>query len=296
MKSKEKIQNIIKNLHEKGEVILGKYDPVFKLLIYKSKNITAFVISEITKIKYDYIRKNLVFRNNEMYKNHALDKLKNTDILVEVKENLINLEMSTNNYPGNLQKDTEYAYNLVSNQRKIDDKYNSTRRTIQIRFDSKNMFPNDERIITEFKMRDETGNIVLDPYLTIYHINMEKIMEMYYTNKELSKFEKFLVMLQVSKKEELIKLAGKDKDLMEVEKNLEEFSSNEDVIDTYDREYAEKRAMAINLMHAENEGIAKGTNKRNIEIAKNMLADNQDISKIIKYTGLTEEEINSLKD
>ena len=38
----------------------------------------------------------------------------------------------------------------------------------------------------------------------------------------------------------------------------------------------------------------RGRNRRNLEIARNMLADNEPISKIIKYTGLTEAEVNRL--
>ena len=42
-------------------------------------------------------------------------------------------------------------------------------------------------------------------------------------------------------------------------------------------------------------GEKKGRIERNIEIAKEMLKENEPIEKIIKYTGLTEEEINNLK-
>ncbi|MCI8778444.1 MAG: hypothetical protein HFI87_04785, partial [Bacilli bacterium] len=43
------------------------------------------------------------------------------------------------------------------------------------------------------------------------------------------------------------------------------------------------------------EGISQGKNDRNIEIAKNMLTDNIDISLISKYTNLSISEIESLR-
>ena len=43
------------------------------------------------------------------------------------------------------------------------------------------------------------------------------------------------------------------------------------------------------------EGIAEGSKQKEIEIAKNMIKDNMSIDIIIKYTGLTKEEIEKLK-
>jgi predicted transposase/invertase (TIGR01784 family) len=42
------------------------------------------------------------------------------------------------------------------------------------------------------------------------------------------------------------------------------------------------------------EGIEKGIEKRNIEIAKEMKEAGESIEKIMKYTNLSEEEINEL--
>ena len=44
------------------------------------------------------------------------------------------------------------------------------------------------------------------------------------------------------------------------------------------------------------EGISEGKNERNIEIAKNMLNEGIDINIITKCTGLTNEDINALRD
>ena len=43
------------------------------------------------------------------------------------------------------------------------------------------------------------------------------------------------------------------------------------------------------------EGIKEGINKRNIEIAKNMLDRNMDIDEIVQITGLSKEEIIRIK-
>ena len=66
------------------------------------------------------------------------------------------------------------------------------------------------------------------------------------------------------------------------------------------REYmsAEEDARKMENSHldeARAEGKSQGKNERNIEIAKNMLNEGINLSAIAKCTGLTEEEINSLK-
>ena len=43
------------------------------------------------------------------------------------------------------------------------------------------------------------------------------------------------------------------------------------------------------------EGMEKGMNQRSLEIARNMLADGVDINLIMKYSGLTQEQIEKLK-
>ena len=42
------------------------------------------------------------------------------------------------------------------------------------------------------------------------------------------------------------------------------------------------------------EGIQEGFDKRNLEIAKNMKSEGESVEKIIKYTGLSKDEIEKL--
>ena len=46
---------------------------------------------------------------------------------------------------------------------------------------------------------------------------------------------------------------------------------------------------------AKREGIAEGMNRKALDIARNMLADGIDINLIMKYSGLTQEQIEKLK-
>ena len=49
------------------------------------------------------------------------------------------------------------------------------------------------------------------------------------------------------------------------------------------------------MRKAKEDGIVEGKIERNIEIARNMIADGEPIEKIVRYTGLTKESIANLK-
>ena len=45
-----------------------------------------------------------------------------------------------------------------------------------------------------------------------------------------------------------------------------------------------------------NSGMRKAKDERSVEIARNMIADDESIEKIMRYTGLTKESIENLKE
>ena len=68
-------------------------------------------------------------------------------------------------------------------------------------------------------------------------------------------------------------------------------SQDEEVIGLYDKELHLEKLRLSELEEAREKGIEQ----EKIEIVKNMLKDEVDISVISKYTGLSKEEIESLK-
>ena len=79
-------------------------------------------------------------------------------------------------------------------------------------------------------------------------------------------------------------------------KEAEEVSFEGGVGEAYDKEWALRdQGYRDGLSQGKAEGKAEGINDRNFEIAKNLLKNKINISIIASSTGLTEEEINSLK-
>ena len=81
-------------------------------------------------------------------------------------------------------------------------------------------------------------------------------------------------------------------------------SQDEEVIRLYDKELHLEKLRLSELEEAREQGIEKGIEQgiekgieqEKIEIVKNMLKDEVDISVISKYTGLSKEEIERLKN
>ena len=67
---------------------------------------------------------------------------------------------------------------------------------------------------------------------------------------------------------------------------------------TASSEFREKERLRAKARHDEAQALhnarRKATMERNIEIAQNMMADGEPVEKIVRYTGLTEQEIGKL--
>lgn len=124
---------------------------------------------------------------------------------------------------------------------------------------------------------------------------MEKVRKIDYNKKEISKFEKILMILQEESKEKLRKISKGDKELVEMVKKIEEMSYDPEVIGLYDKERMDKLVHDIDVKYAKEDGIEQGSKQEKIAIAKNMVKDKVPTNTIIKYTNLTKQEIESLK-
>ena len=170
------------------------------------------------------------------------------------------------------------------------EKYTDDILVIQINLSYENV---KDKYINKIMIRDEDNDPFVRNFI-IYDINMVKCKNLWYTkDKEFDKY-KYLMMLDLNE-EKLEDLSKKDKVVSKYMETLEEVNKDPEF-----REYmsAEEDAIKMENSHldeARTEGITQGKSERNIEIAKNMLSRNMDAKLISEITGLTEDEINSLK-
>ena len=108
------------------------------------------IISGITGLPKANLKKDMTFVDSE----HRISSKKISDLVVEVKDNVINLEMNNTYYKKLVDRNFEYIAKLKSNL--IGESYNKIRKVIQINFDNFNRY-NDDRAVIKFEMRDEKG-------------------------------------------------------------------------------------------------------------------------------------------
>ena len=121
--------------------------------------------------------------------------------------------------------------------------------------------------------------------------------------KSLSEEEKYILALVEMDLDKLNDLGGENI-MDEYVKEAEEVSFEGGVGEAYDKEWALRdqgyrdglsQGKAEGREEGKAEGISEGKNERNIEIAKSLVRNKVDMSIIVDSTGLTEDEINTLK-
>ena len=122
----------------------------------------------------------------------------------------------------------------------------------------------------------------------------------------MSKLEKELVILTLTKVDEIEKLAEGDEELMEVAKELKRLTNDAYTIGLYDEEEERRRiensikitAKAQGVKQGIQQGIRKGlkqgTDNEKKSIAKNLLKMNLPIADVMKATGLSKKQITML--
>lgn len=232
------IEKELQEIREKKRVIPATFDPVFKSLLTNENNrgYLEDLICYVTKIPKEIISKNMVVVNNQLPIEKYNNKQMNTDILVEIERNVINLEMNAQKEMGIFEKNAAYYQKLMVEQYKRSVDYRNIKRVIQINFNDFKYF-SDEDIIIKFQMTSENG-LYIDPiYGEVYHVNLAILKKLWYNEgkkQSLNDFDLKLLMLCASERKTLDELAERDESLMNVKKNIEELSDDEDIIGLYD--------------------------------------------------------------
>ncbi len=319
-------------LKDNDKVITMTQDEVFKSVL-QDKNCEDYlvdIISGITRIKKRYVKDNLVFKNTELAKDEVVEKGKITDLLVELRDNIINLEMNKKYYDGLFDKNDRYLDKLKDGLVMKGEKYGIQRKVIQINFDNFEIF--DDRIIIKFKMMDKEKGLIRSDYLLstdveIYHVNLKRVKYMYYNKCNLSKLQKEFLIMTLDSLKELTKVTKGYKEMEEVTKKISKLTREEEMQGIYIKEEQEefirqkirqyaaskgyeqgmlkgkeegikegiKEGKKQGIKEGKKQGIKEGSKEKEYELIKKMLDVNIDIKLIQEITGLSSIEIEKLR-
>lgn len=280
-------------------------DAIFKKVFAISKNrrLISYLISYITKIDYLYIYENFKYGNTELLKKRCDEKGLVTDLIIYLKEEIINIEMNKYVSKGILIKNNIYHHNIASSSIKKGENYNKIKKSIQINLNCKKS--KIKKLIHKSKMQDDEGLIITDDNYVTYHVNMELALKKWYSKDKLTRFEKILVMMQLRTKEDIMQIAKGDEMLMIFGKSIvganEELGvydkeAADELVRQIDMEDAKEKGIKLGVRRGKKQGITQGLTQKAREIALNMLKANMNIADVSKLTGLKQKEIIELSN
>ena len=298
---------------EKGKIIPLKEDFLFKKVFGSNENIERLeeLMSIYFQVPKEEMKGKIIILNDTTRKETKKSKDQKVDVKLEIQLSVgrktINIEMNLQK-GSTLERNVLYVSKILGSQLKSKQSYKDIKPIIQINFDNYEVNERNERIIKRCFIKDETNTIITD-ILEIDHINIAKCKLAWY-NKDIDKYEKkeqdlirlgaLFTIEDIKEFKTCLKEVSMSREIKEdIENAVEEYSQDEELLELFDKDkiIEADKILAKEEGHAEGlkEGYNKGLTDRNIQIAKNLLKDNMDISLISKYTSLDEETIKKLK-
>ena len=176
---------------------------------------------------------------------------------------------------------------------------------IQINLDNY-AFVGNKKIVDVYTLQNDDNEKLTNKFMVI-HIYLANLREKWFTYgiENLSEAEKALLVFIEPSIDDSFKF-GKGIDIMEeFIKDAIKASSNEILLEAYDKEWALKDegkregfddGYDSGYDSGFDDGIEEGIEQNKIEMVKNMLAKSLDINLISEISGLTIEEINKIKN
>lgn len=290
---------------KKGQKISILSDTMLKAMFQNENRIkySAKFLSYFIDVEYEDILNNICLAKNELDKNNENDKGERCDYVALLSDTSLNIEVNNNSSLEVLERNMEYAHRLYS--KKIKRGEENYQYTQVIQFNLNNFaFKGNDKIVDIYTVTND-DNIGLSNKLIFVQIYVPNLRKKWYTKgmKSLSEEEKYILALVEMDLDKLNDLGGENI-MDEYVKEAEEVSFEGGVGEAYDKEWALRdqgyrdglsQGKAEGREEGKAEGISEGKNERNIEIAKSLVRNKVDMSIIVDSTGLTEDEINTLK-
>ena len=277
----------------------ARYDAVFKNAVANDRE----VFHDFLKLSLEREIKDYKIIPNEMPKKNYSIRSKTLDINVKTDIGNIIVEINNGYYNSLPIRNLVYLSSVFSNSVSRGESYDNVPLHILLNITWGKGLKGD--ILTDYYVQSDKKIKYCDRII-IREINMDLLLNVWYykDKKEAQKYSHFL-MLGLDKKDlnYLCKKEGHEY-MKKYMKNVEELNEDSEFVNVISPD--KDNEMVINTLKNEaikegrlegiKEGIKEGIEKNTLETAKKMLDDNLSIDMVSKYTGLTKEEINSLKE
>ena len=291
-----------------ADILPPSDDRVFKLILTspEAKPVLIDLISSI--IKRPVV--DVVVRNNEIPPEDTQEKAERLDVNCYIDDNSqVDLEMQASRIEEdsdgqhrNLKgKSVYYLCDLHSSQpSKGVRRYDKLARTYQVTFCSYTVFPDREEYVNSFSMRHDEDNELLSDAICVVYVELSKLQEiMEKSVDDMTDLEKWAVFFQYASEptyRETVNEVIASKEVLQMAGDLlMSISQDERERAVFRSRRMYQTDMQSNLATAEDRGERRGERKSRIEIARNALQMKMSVADIAKLTGLSHDEIESLR-
>ena len=286
----------------KNEVIPCIYERCFAYVYDQNKNNLAHLLASILNVDVLKIKNNITKISDTNDLKNKNDKQRRMDFVYRIDNLSLDIELNLKPRPIK-ERNINYLMSLHLRKFKKGNRYEDNYRTIQININNE-MIDESEKVIEEYYFRKEDGKEYAKN-IGFYVVNIPNIKKIWY-NKEDEEFEKYKYMLSFfeTNVDMIRRIYEGDEVVMDIINKQEEFSRDNEEWETFRSENEQEEEYQLGIEYAKEEGKKEGIEK-GIElgklqgikkVVKSMLDKNMDIKNIVDITGLSEEEILSLKN
>ena len=281
----------------KNEVIPCIYERCFAYVYDQNKNNLAHLLASILNVDVLKIKNNITKISDTNDLKNKNDKQRRMDFVYRIDNLSLDIELNLKPRPIK-ERNINYLMSLHLRKFKKGNRYEDNYRTIQININNE-MIDESDKVIEEYYFRKEDGKEYAKN-IGFYVVNIPNIKKIWY-NKEDEAFEKYKYMLSFfeTNVDMIRRIYEGDEVVMDIINKQEEFSRDNEEWETFRSENELEEEYQLGIEYAKEEGIEKGIELGKLQgikkIAKSMLDKNMDIKNIVDITGLSEEEILSLK-
>ncbi len=280
------------------------YDVGFKFFFKdpRLKFYVASIISDMLNIDYLHVYDNMRYLDVELVNN--LSTLIRSDVIIEIDDIILIFEMNRLYYDYLNELKIRYANHIYGKMFYIneDKEYEYNGKKIILVMINAFKRKNNTEAISKYNVVNKKGK-KFTKYLEALEINLERVKENWYNKVTISKHERRLLYLLMTRKskEEIQKFVEGDEVLMEAEKNRIDLENGKIYLD-YDVELENgimidgirKEGRAEGMAAGLAKGQAEGRAETNLENAKKMKENGIALELISKITGLSKNKIMSL--
>ena len=302
----------------KHELLSKTNDKVFKEIFTRNKSCMADFLKCILNIP-DEEFDDLEFLDTHTRKGSALDGEYILDIKVKTKSNIVDVEMQVKRTPILEQRIIVYLANMVKDQSCEGFKYKDIKKSVSVIIAAEHNVTNDNRYFHKYNMRDEKDNSMFTDLLEVDLLELKKLPKA----DDGTDLWDWLRFIKTNNEEEMEMLARENPEIEKAYDALQDLSNDEAMRhEAQQREMYLQNELAINeenyergmqegkeqgkeqgIKEGKEQGIKEGMEKgkeqgkkeEKIGIAKNLLSINLPLEQIAVATGLSVDEIKSIK-